>query len=181
MNVSSPSALVKGSLTTIDASSLKGGLKFTADAGFTKLTTINGGTTADTIDLTGTTGVKVTGNGGADAIKFAGGIDTAVYKAGTDSTLTSGFDTITAFTTTQDKIDLTALALTNKTVGTSALAQPAGDVDGLFKIAGVTYGLVKIAGGADYAIDVNGDGNFSAATDLYIKGIGTAVLGDFLL
>ena len=161
-----------------------------------------GGSAADTIDLTGATTAAagatdldfvVTGNGGADAITLAAaaGRDDVVYLAQGDSTATD-FDSITNFLTTVDKINLKAFGFSGAsddavvTVGSGVSVNASGDVEvtsaaagNFFNDAGIDRAVAEAVVGTDLFVfvDVNKDGDFSAANDLVVKLVGLGAAG----
>jgi hypothetical protein len=161
------------SVTSIDASGLspQAGVHSGAFNGLimfdspTHLSSVIGGSGADFLQLVAQTNVSITGGGGADSINMGTGKATAIYTSGTDSTLL-GADTLTNFTTAVDKIDVSALHVTGPHLAIVTIANPVGDIAGLFSSKGSE--VLKDAAG-DLIIDANSDGNFSAATDLVIK------------
>jgi len=98
--------------TTIDLGSGSDILNLSAGTNSLTVTnteTVVGNSSADTIVASGSTGVNVTGNGGADSITLSSGSDIIKYLAASDST-SSNTDTITGFDATgADQIDISAL------------------------------------------------------------------------
>lgn len=186
----------EGSLVKIDASGDTGGFVMGA-----KLTTNNsvqyaGGSAADTFignATGGATGDTFYGAGGGDTLTLGASnkvSDTLVYKALSDSQVdgktNAGLDTVSNFESANDKIDLTAFNFTaNKTVGNlgALAADPTAgaSVADLFKdVAGTHAVEAGTFGGDTYVfVDVNKDGNFSAANDLVIKLVGNVDLTSF--
>lgn len=150
-------------------------------------------------------GDLIAGNGGADIINLAaaGGKDTLSYAKASDSVLTfkdtdadgkvdaaSGFDVVKNFTSTEDKIDISAFnlatgagrgALTLKTLagGTDAdLIKLVGDGAKFFNDNVANRAVAFATNGTDgfVFVDVNGDGNFNAANDMAIKLVGVTTL-----
>lgn len=131
-------------------------------------------------------------------------VDTLIYKASTDSVINitsvatglgTGLDSVVQFTTAQDKIDLTAFALTN---AQSVIADKAGTVDVTSTafttlLSSATFyqdtsntlrGIAEVhstTGDTYLFVDTNKDGVFTAA-DLVIKftGIASVASADIL-
>jgi hypothetical protein len=179
---------------TVDASTATGKVGVDASAA-TAVTNINGGTAADTIKA-GTAGGVIYGGAGGDSITLGAGADTIVYKSANDSkiALVAGvanaalIDSVTAFTTGTDKIDLTALGFTAAT-DKVVFSATAADVTAALALAtaqnytdstGTARGVLAVTVGADtYAfVDANHDHKFDAATDLVIKVTGTVTTSD---
>lgn len=167
----------------------------------------------DVLDLTGANtkaaagalDFVITGGAGADTITLAvarTGVDHVVYLAQTDSTAAK-FDSVTNFTTAEDKIDLKAFGFTGaaddallaKTTGvsinavTGAVEVTDAVAGNFFNDAGIDRAVAVWDAGADVYVfvDVNKDGDFSADGDLVIKLTGGAdgagavpVIGDFI-
>lgn len=191
-----------GVLTKVDASASTGNVtidlsthaKSVAYTGSAGVDTYTASTLGDTI---------YTGKG-ADVVTLTAGVrDTFVLKAATDSQVTdtskdgkitlaadTGFDTVNALTAgaaaTDDRIDLTnfgfsgaqrgVVDVTAKVTGTTDLTSitdlfndPAGD-------RGVAYSTI----GADsfVFVDVNKDGDFTAAADLVVKLVAVASISE---
>lgn len=154
-----------GAAVTIAAATLK-----TVDA-----SGVNG--SGVTLDVqAGVTGVTVTGTKFSDAITLdaaavATDKDVVVYNAGNVSTQ-SQKDTITNFTTGEDKLNLSAFALTGGKAAVTAFG--AAPVDGA-SFLGNAVGTF----GNDLYADVNNDGVFNAATDMLVDVAGIAI-GDIV-
>jgi S-layer protein len=123
--------LTVDTLTKVDASAMTGQLTISLDASAdTVAVAVLGGSAADTITMTSNTAANniIVGNGGADVITLAaaGTKETVRFAADTDSVLTltdtttpavtpvvydtaTGYDSVTNFTTTEDKIELSSL------------------------------------------------------------------------
>lgn len=189
------------SITTTDVFSATSGVSF------------KGGEGDDSIILTGATtagtGVSfvVEGGAGSDAITLSTAEtkeDQVVYSAQSDSSATD-FDSITNFNTTEDKVDLSAFGfegqaddaiLTKAGAWANGISLNAsGDIEvtdavagNFFNDVGIDRGVAVVDAGTDtYAfVDVNKDGDFSAAEDMVIKFVGIdadlntqPVVGDF--
>lgn len=170
---------------TVDASTATGKVGVDASAA-TALTNINGGTAADTIKA-GTAGGVIYGGAAGDTIALGAGVDTIVYKSANDSkiALVSGaanaalIDSVTAFTSGTDKIDLTGLGFTAAT-DKIVFSATAADVTAAVALATATNytdssatarGVLAVTVGADTYVfaDANHDHKFDAATDLVVK------------
>jgi Ca2+-binding RTX toxin-like protein len=174
-------------VTKIDASAATGKLTVVA-TGATASVQFLGGNAADTYTASGK-GDTINAGKGADNITLAAGNDTIIIAAG-DSVLTAkadGFDTITNFTVGVDTIDLGAFGFTGQLASALATRGALANsvVDGttlsqadFFNFGGVDRGVaVGTNGGFTYVfVDVNKDGDFTAAADLVIKLAGAPVL-----
>ena len=154
----------------------------------------------DTLDLTnakggaaGTTAdFVITGGKGGDVITLgaAGQVDVLKYAAGDSFAGAVGaankFDTVTNFTTTEDKIDLTSFGFTGTvaTIGTAAAAinTVTGEVStanaaNFFGTGSNQHGVVTAVDTANtwVFVDTNKDGSFQADTDLAIQLVGVTV------
>ncbi len=213
-----------GALTKIDGSTSTGIIDVTLGANAdNNALAVLGGSGADVITMTGNAQANniIVGNGGADAITLAaaGTKETVRYAADTDSVLTltdttvpadgtfdtaTGYDTITNFTTTEDKIELSSAlglasgdarsAITGKgTIGDNAIADNA-------ELAGILQTLIGTGanffndGTTDRAvaqviiddatdaamlfIDTNADGDFTNGTDqaIYLTAATTGIV-----
>lgn len=165
-------------------------LTITNDAGNTSLKTVDASALSASLNYTGTNnGEAITGTAKADIITLGTGNDTLVYTSANKSTI-ANIDTINSFNALNaDKIDVKALALgASTTVGVSTI-NPIADYTDFFKQTGTaTDKILKYdLGGGDVQVfvDVNGDGNFNAGSDLAIKlvGVGFANVdkADFVL
>lgn len=176
------------SVTTTDAYNATSGVAFKGGAG------------ADTFTLTGATtagaGLEfvMTGNGGADAITLsaAGQVEHVVYLAQSDST-SAKFDSVSVFTTTEDKLDLKAFGFTGAaddavlTIAggvsvngvTGAVEVTSAAAGNFFNDAGLDRGVAEAVVGGDLYIFVDADknGDFTAAGDLVIKLVGLGAAG----
>lgn len=198
------------SLTKIDASAATGNVTITnavqdAAAGSSNAPiTYLGGAAVDTY-VASALGDLIAGNAGADVITLGAGKDTLSYAKASDSILTlkdtttpadgvsdtkSGYDVITGFSSTNDKIDISSLnlatgaargALTLKTLtaDTAAGVQTLIGTGTKFFNDGVANRAVAFAtdGTNGYVfVDANGDGNYTAGTDMVISLVGVTAL-----
>ncbi len=196
-------ALTTPNLSKVDATALTGALTIDADAsGATGGVEFLGGSGDD--DYTGTVnGDTIAGNGGADTIDLDGtfaSVDTLILNEATDSQLNAdldGHDQVSGFGTAAgggalDVIDVGAFGFTGQQK--SALANKGGVansvVDGsttsvtdFFSSGGQDRGVaIGTNGGDTYVfIDVNKDGNFTAADDSVIQlaGVTDVTLANF--
>lgn len=189
-------------MVLFDASASTGAVSVTTGAGLfsgNAGTALKGGAAGDTFVLTGATATSttidfiITGNGGADTITLgaAGQVDHVVYLAAADSTAAK-FDSISTFTTTEDKIDLKAFAFSGAaddavlTVGSGvsvngvsgAVEVTSAAAGNFFNDAGIDRGVAEAVVGGDLFVfvDVNKDGDYSSA-DLVIKLVGLGAAG----
>jgi hypothetical protein len=125
----------------------------------------------DKIDETGmTASVLFVGRPCADTMTGGTGINSYAYAAQSESG-SSSKDTITNFRHGFDKIDFSALALSNTAVANTINSPFAnGNTTGLFSSQGAGTGIVvQHASGAEQVyVDVNHDGNFTMANDIII-------------
>lgn len=198
-------SLTTGAITnnlTIDGSTATGKMTINASASAAGVTAlnINGGTKNDTLtasNLAAQTG-SIYAGGRGDAITLGLGVDTLVYKAGTDSlynlTGTAGvagsgtMDNVAAgFATTTDKIDLTSLNTTvasQKFVDSRAYASTAAMTTATESAtffndsSNIQRGAVfGVCGGDGYLfVDANHNGVFDTSSDLAVKLTGTVAL-----
>lgn len=198
-------------VSKIDATAAHGAVTITnAVAGVTSGVTYLGGSGVDTYTASGN-GDLLVGNAGADAFTLAAGKDTVRYAKATDSVLSivdtnkdgtvdtiAGIDTITAFVSATDKIELSSalgLATGDARLAIAAKAAAAGTTAADLKAAigtGVDFfddgavdrAIATISDGTDLYVfaDVNHDGNFTAGSDLVIKlaGVTTVLISDFV-
>lgn len=182
-------------LTSVNASGSTGAVTIDASNN-TKAINYVGSGGVDTYKAGTAGGVIYTGKG-ADVVDLTAGAavrDTFVLKAATDSQLTdtnkdgkitlgadSGFDSIKAFATggatTDDIIDLTNLGFTGAQRGVVDVSSKVTATTDLTSVAdlfndpagdrGVAYTV--ISGDTYVFVDVNKDGDFSAASDLVVK------------
>lgn len=166
---------------------------------FTALTTFNasGFTGTSTVDFQtatnkATVGVTYTGGVGANTVTLqtATLADVLVFNTANASTV-NRITAVTNFqagtsTTSVDKINLAAFALgATTTLGTTTLTLGSGDSVGAFS---GTNSIIASANGTNafVFVDVNKDGNYSAATDMIIQLTGITAttnlnIGDFIL
>ncbi len=191
-NTNNTVAIINGSAATgalaLDASNAKGG----ADGVF-----VTGGSANDVITAAAGVANTIKGGLGADLIKLGTGADKVVLTSQADSTATA-FDAVTGFTAGTDKIDISAFNIKsslqkvgvsdkatvdiNTTAGseiTSTFTITDADAAGFFTTTGGVQNGVMIvvdsaaaAEGAFAFIDVDGDGNWNAATDAVIALVG---------
>lgn len=151
---------------------------------------------ADVVDL----GASNTTSGlasAADVIVLKAATDSQIVDSSKDGKFTlsdGGFDTITGFetvtladsATTADKIDVSTLAFSGYAKGVAdvsalvtATSTDLTSVADLFADAGGDRGVAySIVGGNTYVfVDVNKDGNFTAAADLVVELVGVTGLG----
>jgi hypothetical protein len=126
----------------------------------------------DKIDATGmTANVWFVGGPGADTMTGGTGINSYAYAAQSESG-SSSKDTITNFRHGFDKIDFSALALSNTAVANTPIngSFANGNTTGLFSSQDAGTGIVvQHASGAEQVyVDVNHDGNFTTANDIII-------------
>jgi hypothetical protein len=209
---------------------MTGQLNITLDASANaSAVAVLGGSAADTFDMTGNLAANniIVGNGGADVITLdaAGTKETVRIAADTDSVLTltdtttpavtpvvmdtaTGFDVITNFTTTEDKIELSSAlglatgdarsAIAGKgTIGDGAIADNAelagilqtllGTGAGFFNDGAVNRAVATavIDDAVDSLmvfIDTNADGNFTNGVDqaIQLSGVSSIVINDFV-
>lgn len=188
------SASVKAvSVTTgADAFSATGGTAFILGQGNDTLNL----TDATALGATGTAFV-ITGGKGGDAITLAAGtVDVLKYAAGDSFAGVVGaankFDTVTNFTTTKDKIDISSFGFTGTvaTIGTTAATIgakgeiAAANTANFFGTGANQHGVVTATVGADtwVYVDANKDGSFQADTDLAIQlvGVAASVAADYV-
>ena len=153
---------------------------------------LSGGAGADTIDgdggadtINGGDGADIiTGGAGADILTGGSGADTFLLPTAAESGGTS-LDTITDFTTTSDKINITLTAANLDTAtdlgATAFAATDRGDVSTFAEVESI---LTKKAGEAVYVtdtaqlvIDINGDANINSE-DIRINLTGTTAYDD---
>lgn len=179
-------------VTKVDASTTTGQVTISADKADSAVQFI-GGSVKDTYTASAK-GDSINAGKGGDVITAGGGKDTLIVKAG-DSVLTAkadGHDNITGFTTGDDIIDLGAFGFTGQSksaiLSKGALANSVVDGTALsqtdfFDNAGIDRAVAwgTNGGNAYVFVDVNKDGNFTAADDLFIQLTGTAAvnLADF--
>jgi S-layer protein len=182
-----------GDLVKVNASDSTGNITFDFSTA-TKAITYIGSDGVDTVN-TGTIGDTVFGGLGADAITIttAGVTDTIVYNnvaaesqltdANKDSKITlaadnATVDSITAFTVAKDKLELDHFAFNDYQKG--AVLDLAGEIttatdltsiEDLFADVNGDRGVAKFYDGTDtyVFIDVDKDGDFSAADDMVIQ------------
>ena len=170
-----------GTITSLSSTTLKD-VKFSGDVGAT--VTFAADATLKTVDASAvngsgvninvggaTQGVTVTGSKFAETITLSSSAtatdkDVVVYSAANISTA-SQKDTITNFTSGEDKLDLKAFALTGGKAATTAFG--AAPTDG----ASFLGNAVGYNGDTLY-VDSNNDGKFNAATDLVVDITGGA-------
>jgi hypothetical protein len=125
----------------------------------------------DTIDATGmTANVWFVGGPGADTMTGGTGINSYIYAAQSESG-SSSIDTITNFLHGFDKIDFSALALTNTAVSNTTNGSFAnGNTTGFFSSQGTGIGIVAqhVRGAEQVYVDVNHDGNLTTSNDMII-------------
>lgn len=195
--------------TNIDASAMTDKFIMTNASTAATVLLLKGGSADDTLRIDSDvqlTGSVVQGGGGSDTIAIAnsaGEVTTLKYVAQSDSTAAK-YDKVTGFVTTEDKIDLsafgietaarTAFDVSAKVTSTGTLAGAnlafeisAANAVGFFSNAGANRGVAIEDTGTDNIIfvDVNKDGNYSAADDLVIvvgavTGGTSLVTGDFV-
>lgn len=190
-NTNNTVAIINGSAATgalaLDASNANGG----ANGVF-----VTGGSANDVITAAAGVANTIKGGLGADLIKLGTGADTVVLTSQADSTATA-FDAVTGFTAGADKIDISAFNITsslqkvgvsnkatvdiNTTAGseiTSTFTITDANAAGFFTTGGVQNGVMIVVDSADATegafafIDVDGDGNWNAATDAVIALVG---------
>lgn len=195
--------------TNIDASAMTDKFIMTNASTAATVLLLKGGSADDTLRIDSDvqlTGSVVQGGGGSDTIVIAnsgGEVTTLKYVAQSDSTATK-YDKVTGLVTAEDKIDISAFGIevaaraafdvSAKVTSTGTLAGAnlafeisAANAVGFFSNAGANRGVAIEDTGTDNIIfvDVNKDGNYSAADDLVIvvggiTGGGSLVTGDFI-
>ena len=126
-----------------------------------------------------TAGVTVTGSKFGETITLnnTGGLatdkDVVIYTTANISTATTK-DTITNFTTGEDKLDLKAFALTGAKTAITAFGAVPGE--------GASFlGNAVASNGNDIYVDTNNDGKFNAATDMVLTvGAGNVAATDII-
>ena len=117
----------------------------------------------------------------------AGGTDTLVYAAGSDSTST-GYDTIIGFNADADKFDIT-VAVTDVTSDSGTISSATFDTDMGNAINDGVGATVMTATGGDLGgevflvVDMNANNSYDAGTDLVVDITGysgTIDTGDFI-
>jgi hypothetical protein len=125
----------------------------------------------DTIDATGmTANVWFVGGPGADTMIGGTGINSYIYATPSESG-PSSIDIITNFLHGFDKIDFSALALTNTAVANTTNGSFAnGNITGFFSSQGAGIGIVvqHVRGAEQVYVDVNHDGNLTTSNDMII-------------
>ena len=158
-----------GTLTNVkafDASGMTGALDLTLSGAHTAGTTIATGSAADKVTLTASSNQ-----------------DVLVYSSASQSTIAK-MDSITGFdAVSEDKIDLKAFNLgSTATVAATTLDSTGSDVPSMF--SGTNKIVFNDTSKVLY-VDVNGDGNFNATSDLAIKLVGVSATdldkADFIL
>jgi hypothetical protein len=197
-------------LTKIDASAATGAVTVTnavlnTAAGAAKgAVTYLGGSGVDTYTATDK-GDVFSGGAGADVVTLGAGKDTVALTKASDSILTlkdtstpadgisdtaTGFDSITGFSSTNDKIDISSLnivtgsargsiTLHTASADTAAALQTSiGTGTGFFNdgVANRALSLVTAGANSYLFIDANNDGNYTAGTDAVIKLVGVTAL-----
>ena len=195
--------------TNIDASGMTDKFIMTNASDAATVLLLTGGSAADTLKINSNvqlTGSVVVGGAGGDTIDIAnsaGEVTTVKYAAQADSTATA-YDKVTGLVTTEDKVDLKAFAFdaaarsafdnsakvtTTGTLaaGTLAFSVSSANATGFFSNAGANRAVAIEDTGTDNIIfvDVNKDGNYTAADDLVIvvgaiTGATSLVTGDFV-
>jgi len=187
-----------GSVTKVDASAATGAFVMGGKLATTSSVLYIGGSAGDTFlgnATTGTSGDTMKGGKGGDTLTLAaaGKSDILLYTAASDSQITAtsatGMDTVTNFTVGEDDLDLTTFAFTGfaagvKSVGAITNATTTVTRTDLFDVAGQDRSVAFGDDGTDtyVFIDVNKDGNYTAADDLIIKlaGLKTLSASDFV-
>jgi Ca2+-binding RTX toxin-like protein len=143
---------------------------------------ITGGAAADTING-GSNDDTITGGLGADTLNGNAGGDTFVFSSGDTGVTVATADTITGFTTNEDRIDLaiTANYVEADGAGNANIAAFITDADAsLTANANNVYVEFNVnsAGNAYVAIDGNNDGSFNDTDDadifIILTGVNTA-------
>jgi len=204
--------LVTPALTKVDATGNTGGVTVDAtDVANVKAVTFLGGAGADVYKATAY-GDLMVGGAGADSFTLGAGKDTVRYTSASDSVLSlndttvpadgkadtiTGIDSITGFSTANDKIELssalglatgdarTAITQLGDISGASAggiaqdLQTVIGTGAGFFNDGSVNRAVAFAADGVTGGylfVDVNHDGNFTAGSDLAINLVGVTAL-----
>ena len=147
-------------------------------SGISRSIALSGGAGAD--ELTGgSAGDVIAGGGGADVLTGGAGADLFVYRAQTDSIGADGRDTITDFTSGQDRIDLTAAFASETLAYVGSFDNLAAASAAIGAGTETSFAFISGAGGGTLIVDSDGDGAFTDADfQIRLEGVSPFDPGD---
>jgi len=164
---------------TVDASAATAGDYALDFRGSAMVDTVTGTAQADTISL-GAGADVYNASLGADTITGGAGADTFTYTTVAQST-GGNVDSITDFTTTSDKLDVTFTTANGVNVDLSGFAANRASLADSLSTLDLTAGDHFYATNGSVAFDINGDGNITDGTDIVIDVTGTVASADIVL